>query len=52
MNGNRRNFDEVFTDRLTGVGGLLEMRLTESITFSGMRWIRQPIPGTAKAKGE
>ena len=46
------------SDRLTGsaavavgAGGLLEMRVTESVRFSGVRWIVQQIPRAADGTG-
>ncbi len=40
----KMDFEYAFTDRLTGIAGVLEMRLTESVNFSGPRWVEQAIP--------
>ena len=36
------DFDEAFTDVLTGVSGMLELRLTEELHYSGTQWAVQP----------
>ena len=38
------DFEDVYEDRLTGVSGLIEMQVTESVTYSGTRWAVQQIP--------
>lgn len=38
------DFDLSYSERLTGVNGLLEFRLTEEIQYSGTRWTVQPLP--------
>lgn len=36
------DFDEQYVDRLTGETGVLEMRLSEEVQYSGPRWAVQP----------
>ena len=36
------DLDEAFTDVLTGVSGMLELRLTEELHYSGTQWAVQP----------
>ena len=38
------DFDDCYEDRLTGVTGVIEMRVSESVTYSATRWAVQPIP--------
>ena len=45
------DFEEVFESPLTGVVGVIEMRLSESVTYSNTRWAVQPIPFDANGGG-
>ncbi len=36
------DFDEAYVAALTGVSGLLEMKLSEKVQYSGPRWVVQP----------
>lgn len=45
------DFDDVYEDRLTGVTGLNECRVGESVTYSGTRWAVQPIPFNTNGGG-
>jgi len=38
------DFTVEYVGRITGQAGLLEMKLTESVTYSGTRWIEHPLP--------
>lgn len=45
------DFGAAYVSRITGIGNLLEMKVTESIKYSGVRWIVQPIPRNADGTG-
>ena len=45
------DFDASYVARLTGIANLLEMKVTESVKFSGTRWVVQPIPRAANGTG-
>lgn len=45
------DFTAEYVGRITGQTGLLEMRVTESVTYSGTRWIEQPLPRNANGTG-
>jgi hypothetical protein len=45
------DFEAEWSGRITGVSGLLEMRLSVAVKYSGVRWIVQPIPRDATGAG-
>jgi hypothetical protein len=45
------DFDNEYRDRITGDATLLEMRLTHTIRYSGIRWAVQQLPFDAYAGG-
>jgi hypothetical protein len=45
------DFDDLYEGRLTGVAGLIEMHVTESVTYSATRWAVQPIPRNSNGGG-
>jgi hypothetical protein len=45
------DFDDSFEDRLTGISSVIEMRVTESVQFSGTRWALQPLPFDSNGTG-
>ena len=45
------DFSAEYQTRITDQTGLLEMRVSESVKFSGVRWIIQPIPRNASGTG-
>jgi hypothetical protein len=45
------DFNVSYAQRLTGVTGVLECAVTESVTYSGTRWVAQPLPRTAPGVG-
>jgi hypothetical protein len=47
----RLDFQEEYISRLTGVTGVLEMKLTERVQYSGTRWAVQDLPYTFNTDG-
>jgi hypothetical protein len=45
------DFDDAYEDRLSGVTGILECRVTESVKYSSTRWAVQPLPYDANGGG-
>jgi hypothetical protein len=45
------DFEEEFVTRLTGVTGVLEMKLTEKVVYSGTRWAVQHLPFAGDGTG-
>jgi hypothetical protein len=45
------DFEEDFVTRLTGVTGVLEMKLTEKVVYSGTRWAVQHLPFAGDGTG-
>ena len=45
------DFDIEAVDKITGLSGLLECRVAESVKYSATRWITQPIPRDALGAG-
>ena len=45
------DFDDCYEDRLTGVTGLLECHVTESVKYSSTRWAVQPLPFDSNGGG-
>ncbi len=45
------DFEEEFAGRVTGVAGVIEMHLTESVVYSGTRWSVQNMPYEADGSG-
>ena len=45
------DFDETFAGRVTGSSGVLEMELSESVQYSGVRWSLQHLPFTGGVVG-
>ena len=45
------DFDDTYEDRLTGVTGILECHVTETVKYSGTRWAVQPLPFDANGAG-
>lgn len=44
-------FEDAYEGVLTEQSGLIEMRLTESVTYSGTRWAVQPVPFATNGGG-
>jgi hypothetical protein len=45
------DFEQEFQNRITGISGVLEMKVTEAVKFSGVRWVVQPIPRASDGTG-
>jgi len=45
------DFELEAVDRIVGLTGLLECRVSESVKYSGTRWVAQPIPRAADSTG-
>ena len=45
------DFEDVYEGRLTGVAGLIEMEVSESVTYSATRWAVQDVPFVANGAG-
>jgi hypothetical protein len=45
------DFEASYINGITVIGNLLEMHVTESVKYSGVRWVVQPIPRAADGSG-
>jgi len=45
------DFEIEAVDKIVGLTGLLECRVSESVKYSGTRWVSQPIPRAADGTG-
>jgi hypothetical protein len=45
------DFEEEFVGRVTGVAGVIEMKLTERVVYSGTRWSVQNLPFDSDGEG-
>jgi hypothetical protein len=45
------DFDETYVTRLVGQSGLLEMRVSEEVQYSGVRWALQQVPRNTDGTG-
>lgn len=45
------DFEARYVAKITGIGNLLEMKVTESVKYSGTRWITQSVPRAPDGTG-